>query len=135
MKIKLIVILLLYVTSSFSQKDNREKIIIVCQEYKNINTEAKLFNISNENFRNLKDKHNRENVLFQNVSKNIITIDKLKSLTKQKLKNDGIKDNFIQIYFEKYFKLYVLVKNSICKNESTLYEVEWVLSVTETEVD
>ena len=50
---------------------------------------------------------------FQNINNNVITIGKLKSLTKQKLKNDNIKNNFIQIYFEKYFKIHVFVTKNV----------------------
>ena len=135
MKIKLFTILLLYITCSFSQKNNKETIIIVCEKCENTNKKTNLYNISNEDFRYIEGKHNKKNVSFQNINNNVITIGKLKSLTKQKLKNDNIKNNFIQIYFEKYFKIHVFVKNQKCKNEGTLYEVEWILSITETEVD
>lgn len=138
MKIKLftiLLLLLLYITCSFSQKNNKETIIIVCEKCENTNKKTNLYNISNEDFRYIEGKHNKKNVSFQNINNNVITIGKLKSLTKQKLKNDNIKNNFIQIYFEKYFKIHVFVKNPKCKNEGTLYEVEWILSITETEVD
>lgn len=120
----------MFVMCSFAQKKNA----VLIGESKP-NNENITFKIGEENFRFLKNIHKKRNVSFNEISKEIISINTLKSLTDQKMKKDKINDSFSQTYFERYFNLYVFTRCSESKNKGILYEVEWILSITNPEVD
>ncbi len=135
MKTSIIVSIFLFISMiNFSQ--NKESVILIYNdEINEIKKKSFLFHIEDEDFRYLRKEHKKDYVSFIDISKSIISIEGLKSRTKEKLNENNIRDNFIQSYYDKYFNLFVYVKNLKCENEGVLYQVEWVLSITDPEVD
>lgn len=136
-KILFILFLTSILNTVYSQEQSpKEKIVLIYNNQNNISLEENiLFKIEDENYRYIKDLHKKEYVLIKDIFNNIINTKDLKIRTLKKLKNENIKDIFIQSYYDKYYDIFIYVKNKKCENEGVLYESEWILSITKPEVN